>query len=494
VNGPIQRSNWLDKILEPILKFFSAFTPLFQTIFWVLIVCIVALFLYIIGNALRHVRFKSKNNENGQGNTLPLYRPSQKQALILLEQVDALAAKGQYAEAVHQLLFKSIQDISIARPSVIKRSYTSREISTLGPLDQSTQEAFSLITREVERSHFGAQVINQEAFLRSDTRLMGTGVIIGLILIGLFSFSALITLLGYSGDIKDNNNGKAHVLSNAANPYLRLITLNSAYQTDKLSEIDPETPTLIILPKWTVFPIAKSPGWVEASSIEPLQSAETLSSNLEALMGDINIHQAKAKANIEHPDFLNTQGLVKKQGARFAIDLLTFVKRETSTVGYRFDLSFHGIGGRQNMVKLFTRPPFLSLTLLLIVLIALLGWQAFIRFGDPQNGPTGLLGDNLQMGPQSLAKTTADVLMITNREAELMPEYAHQMRQQTLSLLGFSGRSSSEQVTALKNREINQKITPNFENLNKQAKAVTHRDDVVHVAKALQNWKKDITK
>jgi len=29
-----------------------------------------------------------------------------------------LAAKGQYAEAVHQLLFKSIQDISIARPSV----------------------------------------------------------------------------------------------------------------------------------------------------------------------------------------------------------------------------------------------------------------------------------------------------------------------------------------------------------------------------------------
>lgn len=422
----------------------------------------------------------------------------------------------------------------------------------------------------------------------SDTRLMGTGVIIGLILIGLFSFSALITLLGYSGDIKDNNNGKAHVLSNAAigiaglkiileqtgetvqldpevagagsNPYLRLITLNSAYQTDKLSEIDPETPTLIILPKWTVFPIAKSPGWVEASSIEPLQSAETLSSNLEALMGDINIHQAKAKANIEptaftysnngpfyslpvkrlqsfslpektdendikdskgiiplittdndnkfvlaqlentdtyilsDPDFLNTQGLVKKQGARFAIDLLTFVKRETSTVGYRFDLSFHGIGGRQNMVKLFTRPPFLSLTLLLIVLIALLGWQAFIRFGDPQNGPTGLLGDNLQMGPQSLAKTTADVLMITNREAELMPEYAHQMRQQTLSLLGFSGRSSSEQVTALKNREINQKITPNFENLNKQAKAVTHRDDVVRVAKALQNWKKDITK
>ena len=162
----IQRSNWLDKILEPILKFFSAFTPLFQTIFWVLIVGIVALFLYIIGNALRHVRFKSKNNENGQGNTLPLYRPSQKQALILLEQVDALAAKGQYAEAVHQLLFKSIQDISIARPSVIKRSYTSREISTLGPLDQSTQEAFSLITREVERSHFGAQVINQEAFLR----------------------------------------------------------------------------------------------------------------------------------------------------------------------------------------------------------------------------------------------------------------------------------------------------------------------------------------
>lgn len=163
---PLQRSNWLDKFLKPIIDFFAAMTPVFQGLFWVFVGGIVLLFLYIIANALKNVRFNRDKTQGTSGDVAPLYKPSREQARILLDQVDALAAKGLYAEAVHQLLFKSIQDISIARPSIIKRSYTSREISALKLLAPDTRHAFALITREVERSHFGAQQLDKNAFLR----------------------------------------------------------------------------------------------------------------------------------------------------------------------------------------------------------------------------------------------------------------------------------------------------------------------------------------
>ena len=58
-----------------------------------------------------------------------------------------------------------------------------------------------------------------------DSRLMGTGLIIGLILIGLFSFSALIGLTGYADELRSKNNGQAHALSNSAIGFAGLRTL-----------------------------------------------------------------------------------------------------------------------------------------------------------------------------------------------------------------------------------------------------------------------------
>jgi hypothetical protein len=161
---PPPKLDWLERILEPVFKFFAALAPLFEIIFWVFVIGGIGLILYILGRALWNFRLARLAREKEEGEDTYLYQPSQEQARILLDAVDALAAKGLYAEAVHQLLFRSVQDIGIARPNMIRRSYTSREIATLSELTPKTREAFSLIAAEVERSHFGGRSLDEAAF------------------------------------------------------------------------------------------------------------------------------------------------------------------------------------------------------------------------------------------------------------------------------------------------------------------------------------------
>jgi len=163
---PPPKLDWLEKFLEPIFKFLGNLLPLFTILFWVFIALGVTLLLYIIGKALWDFRAHRFNRDKKNTETSSLYRPSEIRAQVLLAAVDALAAKGLFAEAVHQLLFRSIQDIMVARPNVIRRSYTSREIAGLSALTPETRTAFSLIAAEVEKSHFGGRTLDEEAFLR----------------------------------------------------------------------------------------------------------------------------------------------------------------------------------------------------------------------------------------------------------------------------------------------------------------------------------------
>lgn len=145
------------------------------------------------------------------------------------------------------------------------------------------------------------------------------------------------------------------------------------------------------------------------------------------------------------------------------------------------------------MIKLFTRPPFLSVTLLICALIGLLGWQAFLRFGDPQKGQAEDFGADLAMGPQSLAKTTAEFLAIARREPHVMADYAALIRKQALEELRSQGRTGTVPDAVLEKRETLKKIDPKFRVLDAKARQITKREDMAQMAEALQNWKKDIT-
>lgn len=154
---------WLEKLLASIGKILKALSPFLIFFFWGFVILLVALLLYVIVTSIGgfHAARRKAREEDEEAYT---YRPTQAQALILLQEVDALAAKGLYAEAVHQLLFRSIQDIGTAKPNMIRRSYTSREIADISSLAPDTRHAFALIAAEVERSYFGGQNLDKPAF------------------------------------------------------------------------------------------------------------------------------------------------------------------------------------------------------------------------------------------------------------------------------------------------------------------------------------------
>lgn len=408
-----------------------------------------------------------------------------------------------------------------------------------------------------------------------DNRLMSTGLIVGLVLIGLFSFSALIGLMGYADEIRDKNNGQAHAISNSAIGFvglkvlldetgqntsldpneashvsannLRIYTLTSAFQTDALDKLNPESTKLIILPKWNVAPVPKIAGWVRKAPYGEIVSPEALASNLEDFAGDVTVSQADNKDEtaaksyrlalaetgatytdrfprlqsiegsrldavmttesgdillaklkgsqsyiLSDPDLLNTSGLNTRSGARFALDILNYISERHQTDHYVFDLSLHGIGGRQNMIKVFTQPPFLGITFLIIVMLILIAWQAFLRFGDSKRGAAEDFGEDFHMGPQSLTRTTADFLAIARRETSLGDDYANLIRQQALKTLHLPEREAGARQQALNKREDKKSLNPTFADLKKQAQFVTTRQDMLKLADALQDWKRKI--
>lgn len=161
-----QTPGWLKKLGEAIAAFFKAIGPLLEIIFWVGLGVIIMGVIYIVAQTIysAYRAGLSKEKSVKVDTPVPLYQPAEQKARILLEQVDALAAEGRYDEAVHTLLQRSIQDIDANRPNVIRRSLTSREISTLSVLTETAQGAFSSIAQIVEHSYFGGHTIGRSEF------------------------------------------------------------------------------------------------------------------------------------------------------------------------------------------------------------------------------------------------------------------------------------------------------------------------------------------
>lgn len=77
-----------------------------------------------------------------------------------LREADLLAAEGRYAEAVHHLLRRSIDDIARRRPQLVRPALTSRELSASSAIPFSARDLFAGIARLVERSLFGGRPVD----------------------------------------------------------------------------------------------------------------------------------------------------------------------------------------------------------------------------------------------------------------------------------------------------------------------------------------------
>ncbi|MEZ5945733.1 MAG: hypothetical protein R3C13_12140 [Hyphomonas sp.] len=151
--------------------FLGRLAPLFQFLFYAIIAAVIGGFLYFLfGEAIR-VRFgKPKLGDDKIGDdVLADIRPDAAMARSLLEEADTLARAGKFAEAVHLLLFRSIEDIQTRLEGGVPKSLTAREIGSLGRLPDRARKGLHPIIEIVERSFFGGRAVDAESWQQART-------------------------------------------------------------------------------------------------------------------------------------------------------------------------------------------------------------------------------------------------------------------------------------------------------------------------------------
>ncbi|TGS31661.1 DUF4350 domain-containing protein, partial [bacterium M00.F.Ca.ET.180.01.1.1] len=96
-----------------------------------------------------------------------------------------------------------------------------------------------------------------------------------------------------------------------------------------------------------------------------------------------------------------------------------------------FDLTLHGVGQKYDLAKLLIEPPFLALTLSVLVAAALAFLHGLGRFGPPRAE-----GRAIAFGKRALVDTTATLLRRAGRLQGLGDRYAALVRQRAGALLG----------------------------------------------------------
>ena len=159
-NGFIE---WLAKVIASVL---TAIGPLLGYLAIAALVAAGLAGLYFILRETIDLRLpgRRKNKAEADISEIDDQRPDEETAKALLEEADALAAAGRFAEAVHLLLFRSIQDIQERRGGSLSRSLTAREIGGLSSIPARVRSALSPIISQVEASFFGGREVDQRGW------------------------------------------------------------------------------------------------------------------------------------------------------------------------------------------------------------------------------------------------------------------------------------------------------------------------------------------
>ncbi len=151
--------------LLPLLQFIQKHWGFLSSAFWVVAALIAVAVIAILVRQFWPILSERKPGPKAPAVAPQVeWRPTVAQARQLLEEADALAARGHYTEAVHLLLLRSIEDIQKHRPRLIRVTLTSREIGLLQAIPDAARAAFAGIARVVERALFAGEEIGPAEF------------------------------------------------------------------------------------------------------------------------------------------------------------------------------------------------------------------------------------------------------------------------------------------------------------------------------------------
>lgn len=157
---------WLEPVLRAIGNFVQWVGGGWRVILWVVGIVIVVALLFAVVPGLREW-LAERFGRRRVAEDAPVWVPTETRARALLEDADALASAGRYDEAVHLLLFRSIDDIVAWRGDVVRPADTSRDIARADALPENARGVFAGIVAAVERSLFGGRALDGDDWRRA---------------------------------------------------------------------------------------------------------------------------------------------------------------------------------------------------------------------------------------------------------------------------------------------------------------------------------------
>lgn len=166
VEPPEPPPGWLQPVLRSIGDFIQWVGGGWRVILWIIGITIVVALLFALVPGLRDW-LRERFGRRAAAADEPQWVPTETRARALLEDADALAAQGRFDEAVHLLLFRSIDDIVAWRGDVVRPADTSRDIARADALPPAARGVFAGIVAAVERSLFGGRALDDGDWRRA---------------------------------------------------------------------------------------------------------------------------------------------------------------------------------------------------------------------------------------------------------------------------------------------------------------------------------------
>lgn len=159
-----QPPQWLLDLLHMIGRFFQDSAPYLRPTLYVVGALLLLLLLYRFVPAIRLWVDQAMARRKPVGADEVIGHAEAGAARQLLSEADALAGQGRFAEAVHLLLHRSVEDIAKWRPGLVKPALTSRDLAAAHSIPDAARAAFADIARAVEISLFGGQPLDASAW------------------------------------------------------------------------------------------------------------------------------------------------------------------------------------------------------------------------------------------------------------------------------------------------------------------------------------------
>jgi len=152
---------WLGDLLSPVMEAIAASWPILRILLLVLLAAgALTLVWMILAPYVEQWRGRKRAAPES-------WQPQPEAAREWLSEAEALAAAGQFDQAVRLLLHRSIADIEKRRPDLLRPSSTSREIERLAGLPEAPRAMFAVIAGQVERGLFAALPIDESGWRAS---------------------------------------------------------------------------------------------------------------------------------------------------------------------------------------------------------------------------------------------------------------------------------------------------------------------------------------